>query len=170
MVARVAPTTTSVLIFGETGVGKELIAQEIHRLSSRADGPFIVVHIASLAPGLVSSGLFGHERGAFTGATEQTRGRFELANGGTLFLDEIGELGPEEQVRILRVLQEDLRARQRNPAARSVSVSSPRLTAARRGRARRSARTSFQLMTFRSSPAAAPLGEIPTWRSISWSG
>ena len=70
------------------------------------DAPFIAVHIASLAPGLVASGLFGHERGAFTGATEQTKGRFELADGGTLFLDEIGELGPEDQVRILRVLQE----------------------------------------------------------------
>ncbi len=106
LVARVAPTDSAVLITGETGVGKELVAREIHRSSRRADGPFIAVHIASLAPGLVASGLFGHEKGAFTGATSQVRGRFELADGGTLFLDEIGELGLEEQVRLLRVLQE----------------------------------------------------------------
>ncbi|HET7824676.1 MAG TPA: sigma-54 dependent transcriptional regulator, partial [Anaeromyxobacter sp.] len=106
LVARVAPTTTSVLVTGETGVGKELVASEIHRQSPRRDGPFIAVHVASLSPGLVASGLFGHERGAFTGATEQAKGRFELANGGTLFLDEVGELSGEDQVRLLRVLQE----------------------------------------------------------------
>jgi DNA-binding NtrC family response regulator len=106
LVARVAPASTTVLVHGETGAGKELVAREVHRLSPRRDRPFVAVHVASLAPGLVASGLFGHERGAFTGAIEQTRGRFELADGGTLFLDEVGELGPEEQVRILRVLQE----------------------------------------------------------------
>ena len=106
LVARVAETTTTVLIQGETGVGKELIAREIHRLSPRHAGPFIAVHIASFAPGLVASSLFGHERGAFTGAVEQTRGRFELADRGTLFLDEVGELTLEDQVRLLRVLQE----------------------------------------------------------------
>jgi transcriptional regulator with GAF, ATPase, and Fis domain len=106
LVARVAPTTTSVLVTGETGVGKELVASEVHRQSARRAGPFIAVHVASLSPGLVASGLFGHERGAFTGATEQAKGRFELADGGTLFLDEVGELGPEDQVRLLRVLQE----------------------------------------------------------------
>ncbi|MFO7692252.1 MAG: sigma-54 dependent transcriptional regulator [Vicinamibacterales bacterium] len=106
LAARVARATTTVLIQGETGAGKDLVAREIHRLSSRAAGPFMAVHIASLAPGLVASSLFGHERGAFTGATEQTRGRFELADGGTLFLDEVGELGPDDQVRLLRVLQE----------------------------------------------------------------
>lgn len=106
LVSRVAPTTTTVIIQGETGVGKELIAREIHRLSARSKGPFIAVHIASFAPGLVASSLFGHERGAFTGAVEQTRGRFELADGGTLFLDEVGELTLEDQVRLLRVLQE----------------------------------------------------------------
>ncbi|HET8542694.1 MAG TPA: sigma-54 dependent transcriptional regulator [Anaeromyxobacter sp.] len=106
LVEKVAPTATAVLVHGETGVGKELVAREIHRLSARRDAPFIAVHIASLAPGLVASALFGHERGAFTGATEQTKGRFELADGGTLFLDEMGELGAEDQVRLLRVLQE----------------------------------------------------------------
>ena len=106
LVARVAPSTTTVLVHGETGVGKELIAREIHRLSPRREAPFIAVHVASLAPGLVTSALFGHERGAFTGATEQTKGRFELADRGTLFLDEVGELAAEDQVRLLRVLQE----------------------------------------------------------------
>ena len=106
LIARVAPSTATVLVTGETGVGKELVAHEIHRQSSRRAGPFIAVHIASLAPGLVASGLFGHERGAFTGATEQVKGRFELADGGTLLLDEVGELPPEDQVKLLRVLQE----------------------------------------------------------------
>jgi DNA-binding NtrC family response regulator len=106
LVARVAPSSTPVLVTGETGVGKELVSKEIHLLSPRREGPFIAVHVASLAPGLVASALFGHERGAFTGATEQARGRFELADGGTLFLDEVGELSPEDQVRLLRVLQE----------------------------------------------------------------
>ncbi|HOX47377.1 MAG TPA: sigma-54 dependent transcriptional regulator [Myxococcota bacterium] len=106
LVARVAPATTPVLITGETGVGKELVAHEIHQQSQRRSGPFIAVHIASLAPGLVASGLFGHERGAFTGATEQAKGRFELADGGTLLLDEVGELSLEDQVKLLRVLQE----------------------------------------------------------------
>jgi DNA-binding NtrC family response regulator len=106
LVARVAPTTTPVLVTGETGVGKELVSREVHQLSPRRGGPLIAVHVAALAPGLVASALFGHERGAFTGATEQQRGRFELADGGTLFLDEIGELSPADQVRLLRVLQE----------------------------------------------------------------
>jgi transcriptional regulator with GAF, ATPase, and Fis domain/tetratricopeptide (TPR) repeat protein len=106
LVARVAPTTTAVLVTGETGVGKELVASEIHRQSRRRDGPFIAVHVASFSAGLVASALFGHERGAFTGAHAQTKGRFELADGGTLFLDEVGELSPEDQVRLLRVLQE----------------------------------------------------------------
>jgi transcriptional regulator with GAF, ATPase, and Fis domain/tetratricopeptide (TPR) repeat protein len=106
LVSRVAPSTAAVLVTGETGVGKELVASEIHRQSARRRGPFIPVHVASFSPGLVASGLFGHERGAFTGATEQAKGRFELADGGTLFLDEVGELSPEDQVRLLRVLQE----------------------------------------------------------------
>jgi transcriptional regulator with GAF, ATPase, and Fis domain len=106
LVARVAPSSTAVLITGETGVGKELVAHELHQQSPRRGGPFIAVHIASLAPGLVASGLFGHERGAFTGATEQAKGRFELADRGTLLLDEVGELSLEDQVKLLRVLQE----------------------------------------------------------------
>ncbi len=108
LIARVAPSKATVLITGETGVGKELVAHEVHRQSPRRDRPFIAVHIASLAPGLVASGLFGHERGAFTGATERARGRFELADGGTLLLDEVGELSLDDQVKLLRVLQEGI--------------------------------------------------------------
>ncbi len=103
---RVAPTKASVLVTGESGVGKELIADALHNLSPRADKPFIKVHCAALAESLLESELFGHEKGAFTGASGRKRGRFELAHEGTLFLDEIGEINQNVQIKILRVLQE----------------------------------------------------------------
>ncbi len=104
MVRRVAETESTVLILGETGVGKEMVARAIQQYSSRQNKPFIRVHCSALPESLIASELFGHERGAFTGAVERRIGRFELADGGTLFLDEIGELPPEVQVTLLRVL------------------------------------------------------------------
>ena len=105
-VARVAPTEATVLVTGESGTGKELIAHAIHKRSRRADRPFIRVNCAAIPQSLIASELFGHEKGAFTGATERRIGRFELANGGTIFLDEIGDIPPDMQVALLRVLQE----------------------------------------------------------------
>ncbi|HVT74333.1 MAG TPA: sigma-54 dependent transcriptional regulator [Lacunisphaera sp.] len=101
----VAPSKATVLIEGETGTGKELIAQAIHQASPRAQAPFVPVHCAALPPTLLESELFGHERGAFTGATERREGRFEAADGGTVFLDEVGEIGPEIQVKLLRFIE-----------------------------------------------------------------
>ena len=106
IIRQVAPTRASVLITGETGTGKELVAHAVHNLSPRKAGPFVAVHAAALPTTLLESELFGHEKGAFTGAVERRAGRFEMADGGTIFLDEVGELEPAMQVKLLRVLEE----------------------------------------------------------------
>ncbi len=104
-IKQVAPTRSTVLIEGESGTGKELVADALCSLSNRSDKPFVKVNCASLSPTLLESELFGHEKGAFTGAVSQTKGRFELANGGTIFLDEIGEIDESTQIKLLRVLE-----------------------------------------------------------------
>jgi DNA-binding NtrC family response regulator len=106
LIDKVAPRDASVLITGENGTGKELIARAVHARSARRDNPFVVVNCAAIPPHLVESELFGHEKGAFTGAIQATKGKFDLATGGTLFLDEIGEMPLDMQVKILRAVQE----------------------------------------------------------------
>ena len=106
MISRAAPSRASILITGESGVGKELVADALHELSPRRDKPLVKVHCAAIPDSLIESELFGHEKGAFTGAVARRRGRFELANEGTLFLDEIGEIDQNIQIKLLRVLQE----------------------------------------------------------------
>src|SRR5580658_6217087 len=120
IIRQVGPTSASVLICGESGTGKELVAREIHKCSLRADGPFVAINAAALPETLIESELFGHEKGAFTGAMERSAGCFEQANGGTLFLDEIGEMPPATQPKLLRVI-EDLRVR-RLGAKREIPV------------------------------------------------
>jgi len=105
-IRQVAPSSANVLVEGESGTGKELAAHAIHKLSRRNQAKFVVVHCAALSPTLLESELFGHERGAFTGAHERRIGRFEQANGGTIFLDEIGEIDASTQVKLLRVMSE----------------------------------------------------------------
>src|SRR5262249_29061123 len=105
-IQKVAETDLTVLVRGESGTGKELVAQAIHQRSARRDRPFVAVNCAAISPELVESELFGHEKGAFTGADARRQGRFEAAHGGTIFLDEIGDMAPETQAKVLRVLQE----------------------------------------------------------------
>ncbi len=106
LIEQVGPSDTTVLLRGESGTGKELVADAVHRASPRSRAPFIKVNCAALPDTIIESELFGHERGAFTGAVQQRKGRFELAHGGTLFLDEIGDLSPPTQIKLLRVLQQ----------------------------------------------------------------
>jgi Nif-specific regulatory protein len=106
MIRRVAPSESTVLILGESGTGKELVARAVHKHSTRAEAPFVAINCAALTETLLESELFGHEKGAFTGASAQKRGRIEMAEGGTLFLDEVGEMAPALQAKLLRVLQE----------------------------------------------------------------
>ena len=119
-VERIAKAEATVLVTGESGTGKELVARAIHDLSPRSEGPFIAINCGAIPSELIESELFGHEKGAFTGATERRAGRFEAANGGTLFLDEIGELDTAVQVKLLRALQE--RTFERVGSSQSISV------------------------------------------------
>ncbi|MEZ4387716.1 MAG: sigma-54 dependent transcriptional regulator [Candidatus Krumholzibacteriia bacterium] len=122
LIAKVAPSEATVLIRGESGVGKEVVARAVHRGSPRRDGPFVAVNCAAIAETLLESELFGHRKGAFTGADRDREGLFESAQGGTLFLDEIGEAGPGVQAKLLRVLEERRLNRVGDPREREVDV------------------------------------------------
>jgi len=145
-VAKVAPTDSTVLITGETGTGKELIARAIHKGSQRSGRAFVSVNCAALPPSLVLSELFGHEKGAFTGAVQRRLGRFELADGGTIFLDEVGELPPDTQVALLRVLQE--RQIERLGGARPIAVDVRVIAATNRSLEAAAAAGTFRLDLF----------------------
>jgi two-component system nitrogen regulation response regulator NtrX len=106
MISIVAPTNAWILIMGENGTGKELVARAIHRQSKRADKPMVEVNCAAIPEELIESELFGHEKGAFTGATEKKRGKFDIAHEGTIFLDEVADMSLKAQAKILRILQE----------------------------------------------------------------
>ena len=121
-VARVAPSEARVLITGEPGTGKELVARHLHAQSGRADGPLVEVNCAAIPSELIESELFGHEKGAFTGATKQRIGKFEQADGGTLFLDEIGDMSLDAQAKVLRALQENQITRVGGDRQNSVDV------------------------------------------------
>src|SRR5258708_12241369 len=152
-VAKVAATDSTVLILGETGTGKEMIARAIHKGSKRSSRPFIAVNCAAVPATLVATELFGHEKGAFTGATQRRLGRFELADGGTIFLDEVGELAADIQSTVLRVLQE--RQFERVGGSDPVSVDVRILSATNRD-----LRSATETCTFRRHPLYK-LGHFP---------
>ena len=167
VIAKVAPTNATVLILGESGTGKELVAEAIHAASSRAHGPFIKVNCAALPEGLLESELFGHVKGAFTGAVRDNEGRFEAANGGTLFLDEVGEVPPHTQVKLLRVLQNREIQRVGDSRTRAVDV---RLVAAtnadldelvRKGFLREDFYFRLKVITLHMPPLRKRRGDIP---------
>src|SRR5438093_1097527 len=168
VVEQAAPTSASVLITGESGTGKELVAQTIHQLSPRASFPFVAINCAAIPETLLESEIFGHEKGAFTGAAERRAGCFELADRGTLFLDEIGEMTPQTQVKLLRVLQERTFRRVGGRTEQSVDVRGLAATnidpveAVRSGKLRedlfyRLNVFSFRLPTLRERPDDLPL-------------
>jgi len=160
-ITKIARVDTTALITGETGTGKELAARAIHRSSSRGRGPFVAVNCAAIVDTLLESELFGHERGAFSGAVALKKGKIELAHGGTLFLDEVGELAPALQAKLLRVLQE--RELERVGGTRPIKVDIRLISATNRDLAAEAAAGRFrQDLYFRLNvvsihlPAAAP--------------
>ena len=173
---RVAPTNTTVLITGESGTGKELIARCIHKNSPRSEKIFVAVNCAALAPSLIESELFGHEKGSFTGAAGQHLGRFERAHGGTLFLDEIGELDGNLQAKLLRVLQE--KTFERVGGTREIAVDVRVIAATNRNLKQSVADGKFRedlyyrLNTFpiEVPPLRDRPSDIPSWRASSWAG
>jgi transcriptional regulator with GAF, ATPase, and Fis domain len=166
-IAAVAPLESTVLLLGETGTGKGVVARLLHAASARADGPFVHVDCAALSPALIESELFGHERGAFTGAVERRAGRFELARNGTVFLDEIGDLEPRLQSKLLRVLQdreyERLGGSRTLPmTARVVAATSHDLReAVERGRFRRDLYFRLNVFPLRMPPLRERLEDLP---------
>ena len=175
-IERIAKAEATVLVTGESGTGKELVARAIHDLSPRADKPFVAVNCGAIPSELIESELFGHEKGAFTGASERRAGRFEAADGGTLFLDEIGELDQAVQVKLLRALQE--RTFERVGSSQSITVDVRIVTAtnrdlAKRSRTATSARTSTTASPScrsRSRRSATVARTSGSSRSTSWSG
>jgi len=174
LVARVAPTTATVLVVGESGTGKELVARAIHTRSPRAGKAFVPVNCTALSESLLESELFGHARGAFTGAVAAKRGLFEMANDGTLFLDEIGDMGPKMQAQLLRVLQdgevrpvggtESIRVDVRLVCATNRDLEADVKT----GRFREDLYFRINVVTVRMPPLRERAGDIPFWCATSW--